>query len=149
MYFIIHIKTFTIISDNGTAPLPIRLIGSSVLQGRIEILYYGIWGTICDTNFDLDSANVACRRLGFPGAARVLRYIAGGSGQIWLNNVRCVGNETGLERCLHYGFGDIAWYCDHNDDAGVECLRKFLLLKQLIIHYEYVLHTYIHTYIRK
>ena len=120
--------TFTIL-DNGTTPLAIRLIGNSVLQGRIEILYYGIWSTICDTNFDLDSANVACRRLGLSGAARVLRYIVGGSGQIWLDNVRCVGNETGLEHCLHNGFGDISRYCDHRDDVGVECLRKFLLFK--------------------
>ena len=125
LLFQLQVVTFMIISDNDTTPLPIRLIGSSVLQGRIEILYYGIWGTICDTNFDLDSANVACRRLGFPAAARVITNIAGGSGQIWLNNVRCVGNETGLEQCLHFGFGDIAWYCDHRDDVGVECLRKF------------------------
>ena len=107
-------------------PLPIRLVGNSILQGRIEILYYGVWGTICDRNFDLDNGNVACRRLGFPGAARVLRSVTGGSGQIWLDNVRCVGNETGLEHCLHNGFGDIIWYCDHSDDVGVECLRKFI-----------------------
>ena len=75
----------------------------------------------------MDSANVACRRLAFPGAARVLRYIAPGSGQIWLNRVQCVGNETGLEQCSHDGFGNIAWYCDHIDDVGVECLRKFLI----------------------
>ena len=115
-----------IILDNQTAPLPIRLVGNSILQGRIEILYYGVWGTICDTNFYLDSGNVACRRLGFPGAVRVLRYIAAGSGQIWLNNVQCVGNEPGLEDCFHYGFGNIARYCNHYDDVGVECLRKFM-----------------------
>ena len=126
MYETIFVSITITISDNGTTPLPIRLIGSSMLQGRIEILYYGIWGTICDINFGLDSANVACKRLGFPSAVRVIRY-TGGSGQIWLNNVRCVGNETGLEQCLHNGFGDIAWYCDHNYDVGVECLRKFKL----------------------
>ena len=120
MYFIIHIKTFTIISDNGTAPLPIRLIGSSVLQGRIEILYYGIWGTICDTNFDLDSANVACRRLGFPGAARVLRYIAGGTNQIWLDDVQCNGDEISIEMCTHNGFG--VHNCRYRNDVGVVCI---------------------------
>ena len=141
--FIFQIITVTIVLDNETAPLPIRLVGgSSILQGRIEILYYGVWGTICDTNFDLDSANVACRRLGFPGASRALRNVAAGSGQIWLNNVRCVGNETGLEHCLHYGFGDIASYCNHYDDVGVECLRKFL--KQLIT---FILYMHINMYV--
>ena len=89
-------------------------------------MYYGTWGTICGVNFDLDSANVTCRRLGFPGAARVIRNFARGSGQIWLNNVQCVGNETGLEYCSHNGFGNIGFYCDHYDDVGVECLSKFL-----------------------
>ena len=73
----------------------------------------------------MDSANVACRRLGFPGATHVIRNVAPGSGQIWLNRVQCVGDETGLEQCSHDGFGNIAWYCNHYDDMGVECLRKF------------------------
>ena len=105
------------------------------MEGRIEILYYGIWGTVCDTNFDLDSANVACRRLGFPGAARVLRSVDGGSGQIWLNNVQCVGNETGLEYCPHEGFGNVPYYCNHYDDVGVECLRKFIPSIHNGLHY--------------
>ena len=114
--------------DNGIAPLEIRLAGNSILQGRVEILYYGIWGTICNfgTHFDLDSANVACRRLGFPGAARVLKYTAPGSGKIWLNRVQCVGDETSLEQCPHNGFGDVPFYCNHDYDLGVECLCKFL-----------------------
>lgn len=94
------------------------------MQGRIEILYYGTWGTICDTNFDLDSANIVCRRFSFPGAARVLRSVDRGSGQIWLNNVNCFGNESGLEQCMHSGFGNIPSHCNHYDDVGVECLRK-------------------------
>ena len=102
--------------------------GNSILQGRIEILYYGVWGTVCDRNFDLDNANVACRRLGFPGASRVITSVAGGSGPIWLYNVQCIGNETGLEQCRHNGFGDVpVWRCDHSDDVGVECLRMFIV----------------------
>ena len=124
---LIIIMTSTIFLDNDTTSLPIRLVGNSILQGRIEILYYGVWGTICNRNFDLDNGNVACRRLGFPGAARVFSSFAEGSSQIWLDNVRCVGNETGLEHCLHFGFGlTLSWNCNHNNVAGVECLRKFI-----------------------
>lgn len=117
MRVIIHV-------DNETDPLAIRLVGNSILQGRLEILYYGSWGTICNIGFGFESGNVACRTLGFPGAVRVLTYAASGSGQVWLNLVKCVGNEPSLEECSHSGFGNND--CSHYSDVGVECLCKFL-----------------------
>ncbi len=42
-----------------------RLVGSSPLEGRIEVCHYGVWATIGNYNFDVLAATVACRQLGY------------------------------------------------------------------------------------
>lgn len=48
----------------------IRLVGpgSRPEEGRLEVLYQGQWGTVCDDSFALQEATVACRQLGFEAA---------------------------------------------------------------------------------
>lgn len=43
--------------------LDIRLVGGNFNSGRVEILYLGQWGTICDDAFDTNDAKVVCRML--------------------------------------------------------------------------------------
>ena len=44
----------------------IRLVnGTSRYEGRVELCYDEIWGTICDGLWSANDANVACRQLGF------------------------------------------------------------------------------------
>ena len=44
----------------------IRLVNGSVpTEGRLEVCYGGVWGTITSINFDHNDARVACRQLGY------------------------------------------------------------------------------------
>lgn len=114
------------IANRTLPPIQVRLVnGNNEREGRVEILYAGLWGTICDSfAFDLASANVICRQLDYPGALRVAGYyeFGQGTGQIWLTYVHCTGRESSLEQCTHSGFGTGSCYYD---DVGVECIGMF------------------------
>ena len=85
------------------------------------MFYNGTWGTVCDNNWDLNDANVVCRQLGFRSAvtAHKTAFFGQGRGEIWLNNVRCAGDENALIECDHDGWGKQD--CGHSEDAGVVC----------------------------
>ena len=88
-------------------------------EGRIEILHNGEWGTVCNWWNEKAMGDVVCRQLGFPGAEKTVNYayFGRGKGEVWLKP-RCVGNETSLLHCPHWGWGR---GCDHSNDAGVIC----------------------------
>ncbi|XP_028407369.1 deleted in malignant brain tumors 1 protein-like [Dendronephthya gigantea] len=110
-------------TDLSATPVGLRLQGplSTKGIGRVELSYHGYWGTICDSGWDMRDARVVCRQLGYKDAARILQRseVPSGSGQIWLFNVTCTGEEQNITSCFHRGWG--ISYCDHSLDAGVEC----------------------------
>ncbi|KAG7281941.1 hypothetical protein CRUP_002999 [Coryphaenoides rupestris] len=99
----------------------VRLINgfsNNLCSGRVEVYHNSQWGTICDDSWDLNDAQVVCRQLGC-GNATATAYFGLGTGPIWLDEVRCVGNESSITDCTHQEFG--SHDCNHSEDAGIIC----------------------------
>lgn len=85
---------------------------------------YGKSGYVCDDNFGIQSANVACKELGFPlGAVEIIRNsnltLSQNDAIYLMDNVRCLGNESTLRECRFNGWGI------HN--CGIEEVRRIML----------------------
>ncbi|KAM9770613.1 neurotrypsin isoform 1-T1 [Menidia menidia] len=104
--------------------LPIRLVGGrSESEGTVEVFHAGQWGSICDDQWDDSDAEVVCRQLGLSGVARAWgqAHFGKSSGHVWLDEVRCTGNELTLDQCPKSAWGE--HNCLHTEDAGVSCSR--------------------------
>ena len=109
-----------------TEPVPVRLVGgSSENEGRVEVFFNNIWGTVCDDGWDAADAKLVCRQLGHPygnvqpvGAA----VFGQGTSRIWLTQVSCEDSDRSLDECLYYQYPwGVPHACDHSEDAGVIC----------------------------
>ena len=86
----------------------LRLVdGPNYAAGRLEVLYQGVWGTVCGDHFGSTEAVIACKELGFLNRRSywVSAYYGIGKGPIWLDHVDCFGNESSLAQCPHNPLG--------------------------------------------
>ena len=106
-----------LVNVNNTGP-------GAQYEGRVEVYHSGVWGTVCDHDWEYEDAQVACRSLGFSGTVRAVTnaYYGRGTGRVWLDHVECTGTETSLASCRHNNFESVDSDCqDHSNDAGVVC----------------------------
>lgn len=97
-----------------------RLLGGvHPCEGRLEVLRGLTWGTVCHDDLDLPMAHVVCRELGCGTAVSILgsSHFGYGSGPLWTEAFRCMGNESLLFHCLR----EPGHQCGHDQDAALIC----------------------------
>ena len=103
--------------------------GNSSLDGRVEVLKGGIWGTICGrSHFSIVEGSIICRQLGFFGASEAFNFAhyppASNNTPIVLLYMFCIGDEAQLDDCFSGQYTYSTQYCTHQDDVGVVCLGE-------------------------
>ena len=55
----------------GCANGDVRLVnGTTPYEGRVEICYDGVWGSVCDSGWDYWDAAIVCLQMGFQGTSK-------------------------------------------------------------------------------
>jgi hypothetical protein len=109
------------------ASYTLRLTGGRTkYDGRVEVLMNGQWGTVCDDKFTPENARVVCHELGLgdPVSFRQIGQLGahykinGQTAPIWLDDVKCTGQESSLLQCAFESPHD----CKHKEDVTVQCM---------------------------
>ncbi|XP_048213141.1 CD5 antigen-like [Perognathus longimembris pacificus] len=102
----------------------LRLVGGdSHCSGRLEVLHRHVWGSVCDDGWGEKEDQMVCKQIGcgrsLSSSNKARKSYGPGVGRIWLDDVRCSGEEQSLEQCRHrfWGYHD----CTHKEDVAVIC----------------------------
>ena len=75
--------------------------GRDEYEGNVEVYHEGVWGGVCDDEWDMSEANIVCKQLGYPGAETATHGGKYGHtpATIWMDNLYCYGTEETLVKC--------------------------------------------------
>ena len=52
----------------------VRLVNSTTAyEGRVEICYDGVWGSVCDSSWNDRDAAIVCQQMGFQGTSTLYK----------------------------------------------------------------------------
>uniref|UniRef100_A0A1X7UMK1 SRCR domain-containing protein n=1 Tax=Amphimedon queenslandica TaxID=400682 RepID=A0A1X7UMK1_AMPQE len=124
-YVICQINDDTV--DTSCTTGDVRLVGGpNEYEGRVEICYNQMWGTICDHLWDTTDANVVCKQLGhqMTGSVPVRgSYYGEGQAPFVMRNMYCSSSDSSLMACNQYFDISIAINCGITNAASVVCLE--------------------------
>ena len=72
------------------------------------MFYNSVWGSIVDSNWDINDATVVCHQVGFNGATEAVTTaeFGNGKGPVYMEDVACSGSEFTLLDCLYKAVKD-------------------------------------------
>ena len=116
--------------DSNCDDFDIRLVGGeSEREGRVEICYNGVWGTVCDYGWDQVDADVVCRQLGFGYQGTISISNSHFGTPVLLENIECNQNHSNLSQCVDLRL--LGSYHDCEYTAGVICMDEDLLMTNI------------------
>ena len=98
--------------------------GTNSNEGRVEVRSQcnTEWSTVCSDYWDITDAQVACHQLGYSNEGTIMHdsnKYGPGTGNIFMDDLECVGAEKSLFDCQH---NDIDTHnCYHTKDVGIFC----------------------------
>ncbi|XP_064618875.1 deleted in malignant brain tumors 1 protein-like [Lineus longissimus] len=118
------------------------VVGPTNNFGIVQLDKGSIWYNMCDEGFDDMAAQVVCKELGFTDGKKVccstFRRMAYTGNQV-LNNIKCQGSETSLEKCesdtAHCTSGRYASVYCVNNTVDVTKPTKFYLSRDYNLRY--------------
>nr|XP_048697497.1 antigen WC1.1-like [Caretta caretta] len=105
--------------------------GSTGCSGRVELHHGGAWGTLCDSQWDLQAAHTLCQQLdcGFALSMPAGQLFGTGDGPVWNGTFGCERNESRLRDCPVTALGTTE--CPPGSKASVVCSGRSASLRLL------------------
>lgn len=117
-------QTCTHSNDAGVRCQILRLAATANSnEGRVELYKDGVWGTLCDNNFEAGEATLICLQIGrsIYDAHWNYAFYGQGQGKIHIRDLDCIRTEDSIFDCTHTTETSS---CSHANDISLRCNRS-------------------------